>query len=226
MYLLKWLSQRFGAVIYVPGNHEYYGGVVGDYYDNKLQGLISQADLQNVWLLQNSQIIFNQSLRLLGSTLWTGMAKDDPLFELRVARLEGKPSPYKDLNHIRITKDKQAFPRLRVADIRAMHQESRQKLLEGLSQPFSGKTWVITHHLPSERFVAEQWRSHWANPAYASKSDDLVALADTWAFGHTHHVMDEVDNLTGTRIITNAVGYTGSENPLFNPQKDFLNEHH
>ncbi|WP_292254968.1 metallophosphoesterase [Marinospirillum sp.] len=169
MNVLKWLSPRFGAVVYVPGNHEFYRGVTGGYYEQKLLGLLTDAGLTNVYLLQNSEAVFGGSLRVLGSTFWTDMDKGSPLFETRIARLQGAPSAYNDLNYIRHTDDqKKHFPRLRVSHVRSMHQQARSFLQEALEKPFAGQTWVITHHLPSPRLIAPEWQADWRSPAYAS----------------------------------------------------------
>ncbi|TNB07926.1 serine/threonine protein phosphatase, partial [Klebsiella pneumoniae] len=41
--------------------------------------------------------------------------------------------------------------------------------------------------------------------AYFNQWHDLVAQADVWIFGHTHHAIDTV--ISGCRLVSNPKGY-------------------
>jgi predicted phosphodiesterase len=43
--------------------------------------------------------------------------------------------------------------------------------------------------------------------AYFNTWYDLVAQADVWIFGHTHHAVDTV--VSGCRVVSNPKGYPG-----------------
>jgi hypothetical protein len=88
------------------------------------------------------------------------------------------------------------------------------------SEPFAGKTVVVTHHLPSMLSVADRYKTELASAGFASNLDYLldgeqVAL---WVHGHTHDNFDYICN--GTRVVCNPRGYeryNGGENSSFNP---------
>jgi calcineurin-like phosphoesterase family protein len=88
-----------------------------------------------------------------------------------------------------------------------------------LKKPFSGKTVVITHHLPSAQSVAERYKPSLTSACFASNLDDLMGASVLWIHGHTHDSMDYV--LHGTRVVCNPRGYSRSsatqENKEFNP---------
>jgi len=221
--LLSFLSTQFRAVIYVPGNHEYYRGLAGHYYDNKFRQYVAELQLDNVFLLNNDQLLLNGGeARLLGSTLWTSMDDRNPLFELQVSRSANSGrSPLNDFNYVRFTDDKTSFPKLNVRSVRKLHTRSVLYLKEQLLTPFEGETFVATHHLPSYDLVQEDFKGHPLTPAYAEALDDLVAYADLWFFGHSHVVTDRVLEHVDTRAVSNAAGYKGRLIKGFDPNKVF-----
>jgi UDP-2,3-diacylglucosamine pyrophosphatase LpxH len=221
--LLKHLSERFRAVVYVPGNHEYYRGLVGHYYDNKFRHYLSELKLDNVFLLNNDQVLLNGGqARLLGSTLWTSMDEGNPLFELEVSRSANSGrSPLNDFNYVRFTDDKTSFPKLNVRSVRKLHARSVLYLKAQLHTPFEGETLVATHHLPSLSLVQDEFLGHRLTPSYAEPLDELVAYADLWLFGHSHVVTDRVLAHVDTRVVSNAAGYRGQLTKGFDPNKVF-----
>jgi calcineurin-like phosphoesterase family protein len=88
-----------------------------------------------------------------------------------------------------------------------------------LKEDFSGKTVVITHHLPSAQSVAERYKPSLTSACFASNLDDLMGMSALWIHGHTHDSMDYV--LHGTRILCNPRGYCrlpeAPENRAFDP---------
>jgi len=104
--------------------------------------------------------------------------------------------------------------------VRHRHLQSRAWLQKALDTPFDGVTVVVTHHLPSEKSIGEQYQGDWANASFASRLDDMMGRSTLWIHGHTHINFDY--ELHGTRVICNPRGYcrrdgSGGENPAFNP---------
>ena len=215
MRLLAQLSEQFAGVVYIPGNHEYYRGAVGNYFDDKMKRLLNDAGLNNVFLLNNDQLIVNNKLRILGSTLWSNVAHKDPLLESELKRQSGVKSPLNDYNHIRFSDNKREFGRFKPSLARLLHARSYRYLENELAKPFEGKTWVFSHHLPSHRFVQERFMGNRYQSAYASDSDALLEGVELWGMGHSHFCADYIDRIFGTRILLNACGY-----PM-NPVKGF-----
>ncbi len=77
-----------------------------------------------------------------------------------------------------------------------------------LSEPFDGKTVVVTHHCPVPEVGREKHNDH-LSAAYFNSWHALLPLVDVWIFGHTHRAVD--CELDGCRIISNPRGYPGEE---------------
>lgn len=218
--LLTYLSQHFKAIVYVPGNHEYYRGSAGGYFERKIKEFLAAESIDNVFVLQNETLLMNEGeVRILGTTLWTDMGRNDPVFGFSVQRTNGARSPLNDLNHIRYSEDGKSFSRLTVERIQRMHIKAVNYLNSELDGEYRRVTIVASHHLPSFRYVNENFRHDYLTPAYASDLDHLVEKADLWIYGHSHDCVDYVDAMTNTRILSNAAGYKHKVNPDFNPQQ-------
>lgn len=108
----------------------------------------------------------------------------------------------------------------------ALHTEYHKKCIKALTEeldtPFSGKTVVVTHWLPSYKSVAPQYFGDPLNGYFTNNLDDLILTKkiDVWVHGHTHTSCDYT--LGDTHVLCNPVGYylpiSGDlENKQFNP---------
>lgn len=203
-----WAREAFPdkEIIYVPGNHEFYGAQRTD----TLTLMRIAADQCNVHLLDNDEVIIN-GVRFLGSTLWT----DFSLFgsdKKESSMIHGKH----DLQDFRLIHE--GVMLLTPARSIVLHEQSLAWLTAKLDTPFNGKTVVVTHHLPSEKSVVERFKQEWLSACFASELDYLFGKMDLWVHGHTHDNLDYEAN--GTRVICNPRGYVtyrGQENFNFNP---------
>ena len=90
----SWVSGIARPVLYVPGNHEFYGGSIGGTVD-ELKRLCAET---NIHVLDNDEVVL-EGVRFLGTTLWT----DFMLFgdgEKREAAIAGGATP-----HVRFQQD-------------------------------------------------------------------------------------------------------------------------
>lgn len=210
---IEWARRHYPntEVIYVPGNHEFYGLDL----DNALSDMRAAAKRTGVHLLDNNEVTLRnksgQEVRFLGATLWT----DFELFgrkERDYMMMQGG----RCLNDYRlITKRGLA---LTPADSVELHHRSVSWLDKALALRADHQV-VLTHHLPSMRSVSERFKSSDLSPCFASNLDRLLGRCDLWLHGHTHDSLDYmVDN---TRVICNPRGYQyrdGSfENDSFDP---------
>ena len=194
-------------VLYVAGNHEFYG--------HELPGLIDElrdaAVGSSVRVLENDEVILD-GVRFLGCTLWSDFDFDGP--ERRAASMKLCERAVNDYGHITFGPQGRL---LTARDTRMLHISSRRWLATRLAQPHDGPTVVVTHHAPLIRSrPPEPWQRALAG-AFASDvtdlmGDDRVAL---WIFGHTHRVADL--ELRGTRIVSNPYGYRHQQVPGFDP---------
>lgn len=213
---IYWAQATFPdlPVIYVPGNHEFYGGEVGEV----ARRMREAATGSNVLLLEKASTVMN-GIRVLGTTLWTDFALfagDDPE-ELAwsksdcrryVPDFDGRIQCFADGYSVALTPD----------ITRRWHQQSVAWLADQLATPFAGKTIVVTHHAPSARSVPDLYAQHPATPAWASPLDELVAHSDFWVHGHVHQTCDYA--IGSCRVISNPRGY-GGESESFDANRLF-----
>ncbi|MBS0293257.1 MAG: metallophosphoesterase family protein [Proteobacteria bacterium] len=205
-------AQGFGKpVLYVPGNHEFYGGSLRQ-TPRTLQALCAGGPVQ---LLDNRSLVL-QGVRFIGSTLWSdfrivgeGPARSGAMDEaLRFMR---------DFQRIRVS-DQADAPLFRPEDAAALYEANVRWLTGALAEPFGGPTVVITHHAPSPLSIHPRFAGSPLNACFVSNAEALVAAsgARLWIHGHTHDSFDY--SLHGTRVLCNPRGYAKdgvNENPLF-----------
>jgi predicted phosphodiesterase len=206
---VSWASRLPKPVLYVPGNHEFYGG--------NIAGTVAQLKARcagtRIHVLDNDQIVLG-GVRFLGTTLWT----DFMLFgagELRAAAMREATRFMRDFATIRAG-DALFTP----ADSAALFRRDAAWLERKLSQPYDGPTVVITHHAPSRNSIHPRFAGSLLNACFVSDADSLLDAGRVrlWVHGHTHDSFDYVVN--GTRVLCNPRGYAkdgANENPLFDP---------
>jgi Icc-related predicted phosphoesterase len=187
---LDWLKSFRKPVVYVAGNHEFYGRE----YLSTLAALTDGASGSNVRFLEQRSWEYD-GVRFLGCTLWSGLGSDDN------DRLDELVSIVNDFRKIRYRTEL-----LSANNYLRLHRESRRWLFAELAKPFSGKTVVVTHHAPtpwSWRDNPNQIKRH----AYCNDLREVLHCFEiaAWFHGHTHAVSDY--RCSGTRILCNPRGY-------------------
>ena len=211
---LAWASLLRKPVLYVPGNHEFYGGSV----DGTLAELRSLCNGTDVRLLDDDEVVLD-GVRFVGSTLWTDFMLLGA--DLRERAMEEGRRFLRDFSRIRSSEDAtRLYTPADSAERFAMHSRF---VAETLAAPFAGRTVVITHHAPSPRSIHPRFRDSLLNACFISKLEHLMdgERAWLWVHGHTHDSFDYVVN--GTRVVCNPRGYARNgvnENPRFDP--DFV----
>ena len=197
---IDWAEQRFGhcAVLYVPGNHEYYDAE----FSAVAAALRSRAAASpNVRLLDNDETVVG-GVRFIGSTLWT----DFELFGRHSmdAAIAESLRYVVDFRAIRWNAASLFTPGQSIE----LHREAVAFLEGRLTKPFDGRTVVITHHGPHPGSVHPRWASNLTSAAFVSDLTRLLGKADLWIHGHTHDSFDYA--VKGTRVIANPMGYRTS----------------
>ena len=170
---VKWANEVFQyPVIYVCGNHEYYGGHI-DQTLRKMKG----AAAPHVHVLENEVLILKQT-RFLVTTAWTDYSSTgDVVAAKRIA--------WEWMNDFTVIRTDASFRRLRPDDLIAKSKAAYAWLSEELDKPFAGKTVVVTHHAPVLDHVSDDLPAH-LDAAYANEWPELLSKADLWVYGHTH----------------------------------------
>src|SRR5262245_25668725 len=134
---IEWARARFdGPVLYVAGNHEYYGGEFG-----MVQGALAAAASRTGVRLLDCTEHAEGGVRFLGCTLWTDYSLVPPDRRPRV--IENSRTRNPDFDAIHYGKRKFA-----PEDAIAFATRHRGWLEERLDEPFGGTTVVITHFAP------------------------------------------------------------------------------
>lgn len=161
---VEWLASLAKPVVYVLGNHEYWGQ---EYSDVLTQAKAAATGTQ-VHVLERSSVVI-QGVRFLGATLWTGFGgwhadlvrmaisqmrdyseinarrwyetKSNLAWFHRHCRLAGMPPEFIQ----RVISKGQFHPAIAYQ----LHLRTAAWLEHALSRPFAGPTVVVTHHAPS-----------------------------------------------------------------------------
>jgi predicted phosphodiesterase len=206
---LPWIEkmvERFATVVYILGNHEFYGQ---EYYKTIDFWIKADEELDGLMFLHDDYAT-KDGVRIFGGTLWTEVTDAFNMWHGRKAMT--------DYNVVKLNVDKAGYYRkLNVQDTNGFHLETIQKLQQFLQTPFEGKTIVMTHHLPHNKCVAERFKGSNLNDFFMTDLDHIIKRfdIDVWCHGHTH---DNVDvEVHGTRILCNPMGYHGVQlNQEFN----------
>lgn len=211
-HALGWIERYLdGPVIYVPGNHEFYGAEL-----HGIRAELKRRASARIHVLDNSSVELD-GVRFVGATLWTDYSLYGAGSEMVRAMREAKRCLV-DHECIRCAPHAMFSP----AQAQALHRESIAWLTAELSESAKEKTVVVTHHLPSMQSMAERFKGHPLSAAFASNVDHLVQHADLWIHGHTHDNFDY--RLGNCRVVCNPRGYLRQhhdsievENRQFNP---------
>ncbi len=220
---IQWaLNHLKRPVIYVMGNHEFYG-------QRPMVELMAKARERtagtHVHLLENDSIVIG-GVRFLGCTLWTDFCLFGQDRQAEVMDLSG--SVMSDYANIHVNKkggrpdpisifasgmSSRSGDRLTPATSLDFHRVSRDFLERELARQSDTemvamsweKTVVVTHHAPSALSLPRGEPGKEIDAAYASDLEDLVGQADLWLHGHVHVARDYP---VGTgRVVVNCRGY-------------------
>jgi Icc-related predicted phosphoesterase len=210
---VSWLLERISddhQVIFVCGNHEFYGCDI----DRTVEKALALAAGTHVHVLQNDTVQVG-GVTFIGATFWT----DFKLFGDQGRAMVAAAEYMNDYKKIR-TGD-YAY-RLRPLHTLQRHQQSRRFIADELRKPKVGPRVVVTHMAPHPSAIRPAFDEEITSAAYASDCSDLLAMGvDAWIYGHTHDTRDEM--IGNARLITNAKGYGpwGPKEPTWdNPDFD------
>lgn len=222
---------RFRKVVWIMGNHEYYGGS----YDNamtKLDGYLVEwledLEFDNYLHCINMETVdVGDDVVVVGATLWTDFDGQNPITmqkakdymnDYRVIRGGNDPNDYyKGTLRPEVTLREHLQAKVFI------FEQCRKLKAEGK------KVLVMTHHGPSRQSIHPQYKGDELNGAYVTELaydifdlDDQGLAPDLWVHGHVHNTFDY--QIGSTRVLTNPRGYVNvggrsrPENPQFDPE--------
>lgn len=197
-------------VIFVPGNHEYYGYDI----DRELPEMRALAACSNgrVNLLDRDRLdmaIEGRRVAVLGATLWTDYALNGSKTKQIQTAMRNAGFGLNDHTMIRLRGN-----RFQPFHARQLHDLARRWLAVEIprARAEADLVVVVTHHaVIGQEASAEEYRGGDLNPAFASDMRTEIEEwgPDLWISGHTHHSFDV--QVGRTRCVSAQRGYVGSE---------------
>jgi Icc-related predicted phosphoesterase len=210
---IQWASENFFHVIYVIGNHEYYGL---DYYFTKLQIRDQLIRFSNVSFLDLEGDISLGSVdlfgfRFIGTTLWTDFNKNNPIAKIQSSDF---------MNDYRVIRNGEY--KISPEFVRQINKTSIQNLKE-LVENSNLPVIVVTHHAPHElshdkRYPFDDVSYSFFNTGLEDFILDHQSKIKLWCHGHIHCGKDYL--IGETRIIANPAGYPNRAG-LLNENREF-----
>lgn len=203
MPFFEHISKEWETILYIPGNHEYYGH--SDISSNIIQEV--GYELPDNIILANNDVYFHDDLAVVMGTMWTDINKGNPsdVFLYQTS-----------LNDSKQIKDSRG-PGYRWVGNGVLREHMITKnYFDSIINNYPDKKVVcMTHHAPSQLSEHPRYKGDRVNCYYNS---DLTSMMQDnvklWVHGHTH---DNFDYTVGnTRVVANPKGYR-NENPNFDP---------
>ncbi len=198
-----------GHVLYVPGNHEYYGSRIGD----AQHSLALDCARWDVTLLDTAAVTVG-AVRFIGATLWTDFRLYGEPRELYAHDAVGR-----GLNDFAGSIRGASWRNFTTWESAHRHAGDRAFIETELAQ--AGKDGleavVVTHHAPSPRSIHDRFAGDALSPGFASDLEDAIRRFQPalWVHGHVH---DAVDFTIGrTRVLANPRGKNNEEARDFVP---------
>jgi len=195
-----YVSDNFRATYWIPGNHEYYYTDIADKGFSFIERIRS-----NVFLLNNKTII-EDGVKLIFSTLWSKISKDNEEY------IQRKMNDFYLIEY----EKKRLTPKL----FNFLHEKSLIFLKNELTNKGNHKTFVVTHHLPTYKNYPQKYSGKILNEAFTVELHDFIIKhqPDYWLYGHIHYNTPDF-NINKSKIITNQLGYVfHNEHELFSPK--------
>jgi Icc-related predicted phosphoesterase len=207
---IEWARACPTPVLYVAGNHEFYGSDLISTYEQLHR--LSQGT--SIHVLERTAHVHN-GVRFLGCTLWS----DYRLFDQAEDRAQGidmATSLIRDFSRIRVSPD---FPDLFTPAIsQLVFLQTVAWLEDCFAADRSIPTVVISHFAPTRSSISPAFADSPINASFVSDLEERIKAWQPalWLHGHTHGSFDY--RIGNTRVICNARGYARNginENPQF-----------
>jgi predicted phosphodiesterase len=161
-------------ILYVLGNHEYWGWDINT-AEKKYRDKLS--DIEDLTILQNEAIEIDNII-FAGSTFWTDLSNPINSVIAKQAMPDYKFITNGDLD-------------LQPSETHELHLKSIE-FLKSIDRQ-DKKLVYITHHAPSFWCSPQEYLSSPVNPCFCSSVEDLMDLSknktapDYWIYGHIHN---------------------------------------
>jgi predicted phosphohydrolase len=196
------ISEKFGKIFIIAGNHEFYGGN----WDTVIK---SMRDIFSPWknirVLENEATEIAPDLVLFGATMWTDFNRED------YASMQECKRSMNDYFQIR-----KGNGFLQPHHVLTRYNESIAALKMDVEAFPTKKYIVMTHHAPSHKSIHRRFEQLTElNGGFVNDLDNFIwnhPNIKFWCHGHVHNSFDY--NIATCRVMCNPRGY-GKENKFF-----------
>jgi len=187
---IQFLSDHWKTVIWVPGNHEFYGS---DIEKSAINGI--EKIKKNI-LLCNRAVVEIDDLSIVTATLWSQISNTNKFV------IENSINDFEKIydNGKRLTVEK--FNEMHTADKNFL-KSSLRKISNS-----KRKAIVVTHHVPTLKNYPLKYEDSTLNEAFVSNFESSVndVLPSHWIYGH-HHENTPSFLIKDCYFLTNQLGY-------------------
>lgn len=200
--LLLEYSNRFLAVIYIFGNHEFYGSKL-DY--SRINKFFDEFDLPENFHVLNR---FKPSVKIedkvfVGATLWTDFNREKT-FEYYISQ---SMNDFKRITYV----ENGLYHKLKTRNWFKEFTEDFNHIKSEIEKNKDSEIIIITHHAPSLKSCDERYSNDVEMKfAYASDLEDFLSSLTNvklWIHGHIHMPKDYY--VGNVRVFSNPYGYLG-----------------
>lgn len=185
---LEFFSARYPSVLFVPGNHEFYGSKASAGLE-KIRKLVRRHP--KVTLLEPGVVARWGDHRVVGATLWFRRARGHE-------QLAGMMSDFAAITEF----------------VPWVYEQNRAHVA-WLDEAVGEGDIVVTHHLPSPGSIAPQFVGDPLNTFFLCDLTPLIEERRPWLWVHGHTHASRHYTVGATTVIANPLGYPGEENPAF-----------
>jgi predicted phosphodiesterase len=191
---LKYVYNRATHIIWVLGNHEFYGSAIDKCFD-KFTNLLSENNLDDKIHLLDLDILTlpfgSRWVTFFGCTLWTNITNHSVI-------------QYNMNDYVKIRGTN--YGRLYTHYINSLHKTTVKWLDSALTESRADIKIIISHHMPhlKPNSIADPFDDGYRTDLSWIMEKHKPAL---WIYGHTHEASDVT--IHNTRCLSNPVGYPG-----------------
>jgi predicted phosphodiesterase len=180
---LNAIEDSYSDIIYILGNHEYYGTSKQEVHE---LGHKFSKKYSNLHILDNESVTL-ENITFYGTTLWFKETVETSLIKY-------------SLNDYRCIKDftPDVWCRKAISYIRNIPDDESKKVL-------------ITHHVPNSRFISPKYVGNDMNCFYLNEIGEYLNKFDLVIFGHSHDSVNYQFS-DRTLALSNPRGYLNSKN--------------
>ena len=200
------------TVIYILGNHEFYGHDV----DTLIQQWRHIANkTENLYFLEKDSVVIN-NVEFIGSCLWTSL------------ETRSKEEMVDYFLKLKIKKNEDFFQTKNwsVDKMKDYHYDALASIKSLVASSQAKYKVVLSHYLPSYQSVHEAYINSPINSFFATELGYYIADSDInfWFHGHTHCSFDyfiDNQNKNGCNVVCNPYGYNDIN--MVNPEFSWNN---